>query len=236
MPREGRLYHRLTMRLAPLLYFTTGIVQPPTYALDAGALARRQNVEGPEGKVGLLSSPIAYATALDYDASAQRWVRLSDSGGGELWLGIDQRTGHAPADFARAVTRGGHVVTLGDGHGWEIPPARLALGGTGLPRRRVLGEQGAARWEVDAAYCGLAKDSERLWNARQGIPERITEEDLDQIIGEALSVNYRIHSREAIALGLMTDDAIRGVVDALLDWPVVRQLVDAEKKSPRPVT
>lgn len=224
------------MRTAPLLYFCTGTVLPPGQALDAGTITRRTNVEGPEGKLGVLMAPVRFATSLEYLPESQRWIRVSGDAGGELWIGVDQRSGHVPGDFARSTQRAGHGVVLGDGHVWEIPPARLALGGTGLPRRRVLREGGAVEWEVEAAYRSLSDSAARLWNARQGHPESITADDLDAIVGEALAVNYRLGKLEAIALGLLTDDAVRGIVDALLDWPVVLQLIQAEKKSPPPVT
>lgn len=224
------------MNQAHLLYFVTGSADVPAYAQDVRPLTMRGPAQGPAGPLtGTLKTPCSGVMILDYHPG-QQWVKLSDGEAGQVWLGLDLDVKLDPRQLMRDRSRKGHVVKLGDGQLWEIPPARLAMGGSGLPRRRVLQADGTAAWAVEPAYRGLTTAAERLWNARQGHTEMITEDELDQIAGEALSVNYRIQHREAIALGLLTDDAFRGVIDALLDWPVIQQFIEAEKKNLPPVT
>lgn len=222
------------MNPVPLLYFVTGTAQVPAYARDGAApLLTRTPVDGPvPGVLGTLHAPCAGPAHIEYAPERQRWIRLEATPAGECWLGVETGADILPGSLARPQQRTGHPVTLGNGTVWEIPPARLALGGSGLPRRRVLGDDGSPVWAVEPAYQRLSAAAERLWNARQGLPEAITDVQLDEIVGDALSINYRLHSREAIALGLLTDNAVRGVVDALLDWPVVVQVLSDQKKSP----
>jgi hypothetical protein len=243
------------MKTASLLYFLAGGHEPPAYALENGRLARRGPVTGPGGVVGTLATPCA-APLVEYAPERQCWTRIAEgesredgktgspadelnsedgktgsgADGRALWIGVDTVTPAGPEDLARAEMRPGHPVTLA-GMVWTIPPARMFAGGTGLPRRRAFGPDGALVWAVEAAWRELAELAEKFWSARAGMDVAIAEDELDRACGLALSVNYRIALPEAVAMGLLTDNGVRAIVDALLDWPVVVQLMDAQKKT-----
>lgn len=219
------------MKRAGLIYFLAGGAKPPAWALDeAGRVARKEHAEGPAGvgTVGVLASPCRGAFDLAHEPDRQRWVRSGTDG---LWIGVDLLDKLCPNDVVRAEIVPGHTVTLGDGQAWEIPVARFAHGGTGLPRRRVLTDGGGRAWEVEEAYRDLCGFAEQAWRARAGDDVAITQDELDRYCGQAMGVNYRLGEEEAIALGLFTDRAQRGILDALLDWPTVLAIAAAQKKT-----
>lgn len=217
----------------PLLYFLTGEAKPPAYAIDhLGRIARKEPASGPGERTGALAAPCAGSA--EYFPEAQRWARISGDDEAGVWLGVETGARLNPADLARETQRPGHRVTLGDGQEWEIPVARLAAGGCGLPRRRVLREDGSRGWEVEAAYRELSEFGDRVWRILNGEAVQISDDEAEQMFGAALSVNYRLHAPEAVALGLVTDTALRAVLRALVDWPTIERILAAPKKAESP--
>jgi hypothetical protein len=215
------------MKTASLMYFLTADLVAPLYAQnEAGRLTVKQSL-GPDRLSGTLATPCSGILSLEYRPEAQRWVKLP----GGVWLGVDKAERPEPSALQRAEIRTGHLVKLGDGQCWEIPVARLATGGSGLPRRRVLAADGTRTWEVDAAYAGLTDAAARVWMALRGQSVSMADEEVDRACGAALAVNYRLGLVEALVLGLLTDTAIRGILEALVDMPTVRQILDVEKKT-----
>lgn len=226
-------------QIAPLHYFLVGEAQAPE---QAGTQLRKNPVpmRGPaDGQLGILCTPCAGFAPCEYRPEEQTWREISGKGkeesgkGGAIWLGVakDLAPHDLPALFARAEQRPGHLVRLGDGRDWQITPARLALGGSGLPRRRVLQDDGARGWAVEEAYRHLAEQGERIWQQLNGQPSGLTDADVDAICGAALAVNYRLGTIEALALGLLTDAGITKLLEALVDMPTVHQILEAQKKS-----
>lgn len=217
---------------APLVYHVPEGAQPPAYLNEPGfRLATKIPAEGPDGAPGRLVSPLRDPGSLEVlpAGSGQAWFPID----GNVKMGIFQsleKPAVLPAQLARAAQRSGHLVTLGDGQQWLIPVARLAMGGCGLPKRRKLNPDGSVVWQVEAQFAALSEHANRCWDYRSGLPVMITDEDLDRFAGEALSVNYRIGTREAIALGLLTDQAHAAIVDALLDVQTIDQIVQAHEK------
>ena len=235
------------MKTATLLYFLTCGAEAPAYALnEQGRLTTKEPVTGPDGLIGQLATPCAGIQSLEYMPTYQRWVNLKCETGNvkseqqeaqvsslksQVWLGVALNEKPSPGDLLRAEIRTGHQVKLGDGQFWEIPVARLALGGSGLPRRRVLREDGTAAWEVESAYTDLSAAAERVWQHMQGQSVNLKDVDVDDLCGAALAVNYRLGRPEALALGLLTDSAITALLEALVDMPTVRAILEAQKKS-----
>ena len=215
---------------APLVYFLPAGIQIPEYCREAGFRpATKSPVAFHTGEIGTLTSPLSDAASLEV-ADGMHWFPIA----GKLLLGVFQSPENPvrPDQLARAEQRPGHLVRLGDGQEWLIPVARLASGGPGLPRRRAIRADGSIGWEVDAAYRELSDFANIAWDARNGAACDVTEDDLDRFAALALGVNYRIGLTEAVALGLFTDISLRGIVDALLDWPEVLRIIEqAEKKA-----
>lgn len=221
--------------LSHIVYFLTGGAKPPAYALDhLGRIARKERALGPNGGTGALVAPCAGSA--EYLPDRQRWLRIGGTDDAAVWLGVDLQEPPKPDDLARTHMRQGHQVKLADGNMWEIPVARLALGGIGLPKRRVLNEDGTRGWQVETAYKDLSDLALRVWAMLNGQGGSLSDEELDHICGEALSVNYRIHEQEALALGLLNDDAMRGILRALVDYPTIERLLESEKKAASPTT
>lgn len=215
---------------APLVYFLTGSARMPEYCNEVGfRIATKSPATGPDGSTGTLASPLTDAGSLEV-VEGQRWFPMA----GGIQLGVFQspEVRVRPEQLARSQQRPGHLVRLGDGQEWLIPVARLASGGPGLPRRRAIRADGSIGWEVDEAHRELSDFANVAWDFRNGVVCDVTEEDLDRFAAQALAVNYRIGLHEAVALGLFTDVSLRGIVDALLDWPeVLRVIEQATKKA-----
>jgi len=133
----------------------------------------------------------------------------------------------------------GHPVELGDGNTWTIPVASMLTGNCRLPRRRTLGDgNGTGKgWKIDPAYEELCEMADQVFRARLGedVPD-MDDDFLDCLFTAALAVNYDLTEDEAIAAGLLTDQALRDVVDALLDWQTVEALVAAQAEAEKKTT
>lgn len=226
------------MRTAGLLYFLEGVgekqAQAPAYLRDGKlGLAKKEPAQGPAGKItGALVTPVNFGCDLDYVPEEQTWIRLpAEEGEPGVWLGVDRRDKLRPEDVIRDEVRTGHRVVLGDQQLWEIPVARLALGGCRLPRTRVLRPDGSKGWKVDEQYAEICEFAERVWQFYQGAGGLLTDEEIDRACGLALGINYRIGDMEAVALGLFTDVALQASVRALIDYPTIERVLAAEKKS-----
>lgn len=220
------------MNTVPLLYFTTGGADVPPYAYGPDRqITRKTPADGPEGLLGELFTPCRMLCDLAYLPAAQHWQELPAANGkGRFFIGVSTTVNLAPADVARDEQRQGHPVTLGDGQSWHIPTARLCLGGTHLPKRRVIRADGSRAWEVEAEYRDLCDFCDRAWLWRQGDGPAITYDELDEVCGRALAINYRLGMREAVLLGLFTDAGMLAILDALLDVPTLQSIVTAEHK------
>ena len=219
------------MNYAPLLYYLMPGSTIPGHALEKGVnLPRKEPTNGPDtlaGAVGALVTPCVGTVPYDlaYEPEHQDWCKC-----GTLWIGVDRRGEVRPDLFARRDTRPGHAVRLKNGTSWVIPPARLVSGLSGLPRRRTLKADGSKAWEVEEAYRSLSVFAEAVYNSAT-TGAQISQDAVDVGCGEALAINYRIGELEAIALGLIDDNAQKLILEALVDYPTVERILEAQKKS-----
>lgn len=218
-----------------VLYFLTGDAQVPGYVNDSiGRLARKAQAVGPGERTGALVSPTAGSA--EYLPYRQRWIKLSGTDEAGVWLGVDTLTPPKPQDLARGTVQPGHMVTMGDGNAWEIPVARLATGVSGLPRRRVITDDGTRAWQVLDAYQALSDFAGKVWELVNGRLPGLPDDEVDRMCGAAMAVNYRMGDAEAIQMGLFTDESVRATMRALVDWPTIKEIIEAEKKAASPIT
>lgn len=173
----------------------------------------------------------------------QRWRKIPRS---KAWLCFADPD-HPPGseDLVRRRIIPGHFVQLGDGHPWMAPIARAIVEDGGyanaLPQAITCDDEG--KWQLDGVmprYAELWKIAERWWDAQiasevevgdngeQGAPTlRVTFDfaGVNDAALEALAANYRIGLGEIRALGLFTGIAVREVLNALIDWPTLAELV-----------
>jgi hypothetical protein len=213
---------------AALMYWTAG--RDGRIPEHAGKTAEKWPADGPGGSNGTLASPEMDCGDILYEPAHQTWTAYPGRPG--LWVGVDARVTVRPAGLARPAIIDGHRVEMA-GAEWVIPVARMLSGGCGLPRRRVLTAEGGKSWKVDDAYQSLCRFAERAWTAMNGGANDITEDELDAACGAALAVNYRIGEIEAIALGMMTAEAQRKIVQALVDYPTAMRMIEAAEKKDR---
>lgn len=218
------------MRQCPLFYFLEDGAEIPA-RITAGGFSPPQKgqARGPDDLIGRLATPCNGDWDLCFEPEHQDVTRIPGDGK-RVYIVLDRRSRLMPADVLRSANRAGHSVILGDGQNWVIPPARLVGGGSALPRRRVLDEEGKRVWQVEDAYRDLSEAAEKIWAMAQGQQVLITDDMFDEICAAALGVNYRLGLYEAIALGLLTDDGARGIGRALIDYPTVEEIL-AEKKT-----
>lgn len=217
-----------------LVWWEMGAPDPAHLLDDRGRMPATKVTQGPGGPMGTLATPAAGLWDLQYEPDRQRWIRPARAGDGKegaYHVGVDPAGEWDPGMVARRDLVPGHVVKLGDGNLWTIPVARMAMGGVGLPRRRGYDADGRKTWVVDEALQDLVDFARTAWAARNGEAVAVSEDQLDAMAAAALGVNYRMGEAEAVALGLFTDSGLRAIVDALLDWPTVLQLIEAQKKT-----
>lgn len=224
------------MDYAPLLYWLPSGHPVPAHLVDPGfspprkALASEPEDPGNTGArvQGALVTPCRGPFDLNVEPDFQTWHKRPSG----CWIGVDRRAKLDPAVFARDTQRTGHMVKLG-GASWLIPCARLAGGGLGLPKRRAFGPDGAATWEVEAAYKGLSDAAEQWWQIFMcgGSDAGLTDALVDGWCGAALSVNYRLGADDAIALGLFDDATQARVMAALIDLPTINSFLASQKKT-----
>jgi hypothetical protein len=165
---------------------------------------------------------------------------------GDVWVGFYTAALPTPEELRRPDALTGHAVELGDGRGWVIPVARAHAETDGelvyqcaLPRCVGLDESGEwSRESVVPRYARLWSVAERWW-AELG--EQIAalagkEPDADGADGESgglafdfpgaidaaiecLATNYRVGPAEVAALGLLTDQNVAEILNAVVDWP-----------------
>lgn len=164
-----------------------------------------------------------------------------------------------PADLARKKQLAGLAVELADKEEWIVPLARSYQIGTGAGGEPTLAFEPALprAWDLDEAgqwqSRGPVSEYARLWDlACEWFEQRLAlaravqdardegeepEEGqvnwtLAQAIDaacEVLAVNYRLGKQEAAALGLLSDTAVRSVLDAACDFATL--LKYEQKKS-----
>jgi hypothetical protein len=187
---------------------------------------------GPDGKSGIVFTSNTTAR-LGYYHGEQTWVPGPE---GKYWIGWATDNPPVPADLARETLLPGIELTLGDGNVWQIPRAQHWDGQTHLPTVYRLGKDGvqadvipALKPFQTAVQAFLAEWKAALEDGR--VPD-CGEDQLFDLAGLALSLNYRIGRWEALALGLLQSQSYGGRAGlwdiglATFDWPAVAAALD----------
>jgi hypothetical protein len=237
--------------MAGIIYFVPGVPGVPPEmaerlgiaAAAGGHIAQGQIDSGPGGQAGTLVKASGDQQRLRYDAAGQLWapVKSQADAGQEAkvlyWLGCDKANPPGPAELARERQLPGRMVTLADGNQWLLPTARLASGGTNLPVRLRLADDGGDCWEIVQACQGLWRLAGEVWGlvvsqvARQAGAEAEGEDWDDQrLIAAActcLAANYRVGPGEVRLLGLLSTLCVHEILHTLVDWQGYLELLAA---------
>jgi len=159
---------------------------------------------------------------------------------GEYFIGYDPDDPPTEKELARETQLRGHRVKLLDGGEWLIPVVRLIEGGSALPKRIILGAKGEVVEEAMSEYVEFANQVEKLWSDSLKVAGKLegeyelTEGERVRLVYDALTWNYRVGVEEINALGLIGDQVIRYIYEAMLDGPtlqaIIKQLEQDKKK------
>ncbi len=228
--------------MAGFLYYAPGRQQPITTAaavdealesLGLGYLSRdglqsRVVVNGgPDGGAGLIFA-LSNVDRLGYYPESQRWERRPD---GAVWLGWETAAAPGPDDLARETQLTGLGLRLGDGNVWQIPVAQHWDGQSHLPSVYRLVD-GNVVPEVLPGLRAFQDEVEAFLTAwrsalEEGRAPSYAEEQLFDLAGNALELNYRMGRWEVLALGLLQSQrygdsaGVWEVCTATFNWPAV---------------
>lgn len=205
-----------------------------TRAVGAGAM------KGPGGKPGMVVAVPAGVDRLGYYPDDQQWRNVPNLDG--VHVGMVKDAPPAPADLRWPRMLDGHLVILGDHKHWLVPVARAVRDDyteyIALPASVRLDDEGNwSRTAVESRYEHLWPLACRWWDAKMQAHEHEDDEglathaisvefqDLMNAACTALGGNYRIGPAEADLLGLLTSDNAPKVLNALVDFPRVMELV-----------
>ena len=210
------------MNYCPVMYFVERLSDLPGHILENGrASTVKSAAEGPDGTMGFLASGCRGDFDLNVDKEHQTWTPI-----GTCWIGADRRGKITPAMVERETVYQGHPVTIG-GHVWTIPVALAVFGRCGLPQTRVLNAQGKGEWKLREAYRELCDRARVVWEIRSGErpAQDLSEDDLDDLAGAVMAVNYRIGKLDLLAMELIDNQSVRDLIDAVLDWPTLEAVL-----------
>lgn len=229
------------------LYFAPGkhsaVPASLRYAFDdARNIAFRGSLEGPGGASGTVIS--CGIEGAGYFPSRQEWRRIPAT---DCFVGRNVDDPLPTAEqLARSAMLAGHNVELG-GQDWKVPVARSwtseARWVIALPRKVEMNDDG--EW----MFAGVIDRYRRLWEIGEiwfdevfdrGVPDEQgvvqAQLELDQaftLACEALAYNYRVGPIELSILGVLDSDSHVNILNAVIDWQRLNDLVAAltEKKS-----
>lgn len=239
--------------MSTLLYYlpneTRGIKLPRVRELGLGyafddRMTPSEVRHGPDDGVGVVLADPRHidAAQIGYFPDRQQWRRIPGPAGAYVGLRTDARP--TPEDLARTQQQPGHLVKLRDGQAWEIPVARALVedgARCALPAGTSIDDEGnwirghlaaaeAALWDV---ACRFWDSSVAPWLEEATPGESQSDSHTFDFAGEndaaltALTYNYRVGKAEVALLDLFDDRAIGQVLQALVDWPT---LLDILKK------
>ncbi len=144
-----------------------------------------------------------------------------------------------PEELAREKQYEGHMVKLGDGNEWLVPVARYCNGQPMESTYRI-GTDGELREEVSDRCRELYEFGCRFWDGLYGAAEKgageFTYEVKDQfeMAARILGYNYDVTRWEVSALGLITDQTLRELMNAVVDVPRVIRIMQEKKTNGEP--
>lgn len=206
-----------------------------SHIVDSDANLHRRQCTGPGGLHGLIVGSDCNWTTEQVKASDQiEWAKFPKPHAEcQAYLGtIKGEPLPTPAELERPDKISGGTVTLADGHNWLIPNAKvidqegesvcnlpLSFGldeETGdwianqvLPKYRAIWVHANAY--LDAMMRAVVASREEGEDLRWVIP------DHQQLIIDALQVNYRVSARELATLGVLTTNIAQPIANILID-------------------
>lgn len=206
------------------------------FVRSAGDPESRLCGQGPGNSRGFLAcfNPAARPGLVEYVPDKQTWV---DAGG--YWIGYWTAEKPTEEAFRREKRLAGEPVKLRDGAEWTIPIARSFVSGATLPQKLVLGTD-RRTWELADLpeyldLCGEAEKVAGLFLPKLGGDHTVTlnYQDGMAICVKALAINYAVSAVEVSMLELFTQNEMFNVLQALIDLPGVKRVMEArEKKEP----
>jgi len=215
------------------------------HILDGEGVTANQTTRGPGEKAGFMvcSLPSGKSMQPKYKPDEQTWEQGPD---GAYWIGhYHNEPLPAPVDLVRKRPINGHALRLLDENEWTIPVARSIANGATLPTRLVLGPDKKA-WLSRTLpqylhLCELADDAFWLFNSSAENPH--PQAKYGEASGmsypfdygmhlamAAMGVNYKIGPMEASMLGILGDEQLQTIMEAVIDWPAFVEMAKAAAK------
>ncbi len=224
---------------SPFLYWFERRQMPPQHLVNrfgkfrAMQPGRQWQDTGGKGCLATRHTPGASLDQVDW--KAYRWTRVSlDDDQRATWVGA--RNDVMPEELRNHETDGrGVPVTLADGQSWRLPVLDIRSPDCCLPSQDFLidGEwRPVPRQEYkplsDRAMSLAGKFREAILRGantfRWGDDE---DEQIRELIVDALSIHYNLNVYEASALGLFSSEVYYDAVCAIIDWRATRELITA---------
>jgi len=210
------------------------------HALAGPSLESCQTHDGPGGKKGLIVAPQLpgkASAAPKFRKSTQTWRR-----GASGWhVGFDNSARPGPSDLAREKIYTGASVRLRDGNDWIVPRCVAILEDRPptLPYVFDVGDDGEILARIEPRFDALCKSAFDLWLhfSRQTDRPALDAAQQVRLACEALAVNYRLGTLEAVGLlGLIGTEERTATLRAIIDADEVEAYFKAEteKKSESP--
>ncbi|MFA5658661.1 MAG: hypothetical protein WC900_05195 [Oscillospiraceae bacterium] len=202
-------------------YFFKGITKldfPEKFKYRFPEPISHKQTAGPDG-LGLLCSPLKDCIC-EYNKEVQNWQKLAGT-----WIGFSKD--FQPSDILRSDAVGGYPVKLGDGRDWVIPVAMLDAPNFSLPQYETLDDNGNWVFATDDRYGHLSIMAKELWNSVNDDGHfSMDENKVRNICISAIAVNYDITDFECAALKLLTKTAYQGIMEALIDLPGKKEIIE----------
>lgn len=190
--------------------------------------------KGPGGGTGMFLTVIPSGMApvrLDYKPEFQVWYERP--AGADCYVAVDREHPPRPHELAIGQPKG-HEVKLGDGNAWTVPIIRSPVGGRSqMPSDFVYDGNGNLVVARDPATDRLWELAGEVWDHtvdRQNHPLIDAGAIMELALG-SLAMNYRVGRVEATILRLFGSANWEHVMEAVLDWPAVEQMLEVQKKT-----
>lgn len=166
------------------------------------------------------------------------WTKLP---GKEIWMGVEAGRPVVPRDLQKKQPTPGYVLPLADGKQWHCPALRNVshvhkLNGLGQYERTVAPEY-VSLWDISQEYAAQFFQAVDMLDAakRNGIAEPthvdFTCAESFDFCCQCLALNYRLTPEIISVLNLIDDDAMRNIIKAAIDLPVLLDFNEKKKTS-----